>query len=410
MNPLNIAILSIGSKLYSTRRLKEAAVHRGHKVRILNTKQFGIYLESGQPDLTFRSKPVQNFNAIIPRIGNSMTFFGTAVVRQFQQMGTYCLNTADAIMASRDKLASLQELSSHNIGIAETAFVRNPEDVLQAIQVMGGAPVIIKLLSGTQGIGVILAESNKVAEAIIETLGSVKQNVLVQKFVSESKGRDIRAFVIGDRVVAAMRRTATGQEFRSNVHRGGKAQEVKLNPEYERTAVQAAQILGLDVAGVDMLEGADGPVIMEVNSSPGLEGIEKATGIDIAAEIIKHLEQQIRFGNLDIRERLSLTKGYSVSEFTIEKTSPIEGKTVSECGLREHDIIVLRLVRGDEHIANPKGTRKILVGDTLLCYGNKSMLQSYLPTLIKRRRRKKKKPPTTQSNPKDLLENGENPV
>ena len=406
MNLLNIAILSRGSRLYSTQRLKEAALQRGHKVRVLDTMHFGIYLESGQPDLTFRGKPVSHYNAVIPRIGNSITFFGTAVVRQFQQMGTYCLNTADAIMASRDKLASLQELSSYNIGIAETAFVRNPKDILQAIQAMGGAPVIIKLLSGTQGIGVILAESDKVAEAIIETLGSVKQNVLVQKFVSESKGRDIRAFVIGDRVVAAMRRTAAGQEFRSNIHRGGKAQAIELDPKYADAAVKAAQILNLSVAGVDMLEGTDGPVIMEVNSSPGLEGIEKATDLDIAAEIIKHIEEQVRFGNLDIRERLSLTRGYAVTEFTIDKASTVAGKTLFESGLRQHDIIVLRLVRGNEHIANPKGTRKILAGDTLLCYGEKIALNSYLPALIKNRRRKKKKTPVINNKAKEQLKDG----
>ena len=405
MNFLNIAILSRNSKLYSTRRIKEAAVQRGHKVRVLDTMQFGIYLESGQPDLTFRGKPAPHYNVVIPRIGNSITFFGTAVVRQFQQMGTYCLNTAEAIMASRDKLASLQELSSYNIGIAETAFVRNPKDILKAIQAMGGAPVIIKLLSGTQGIGVILAESDKVAEAIIETLGSVKQNVLVQKFVSESKGRDIRVFVIGDRVVAAMRRTAAGQEFRSNIHRGGKAEAIELDPRYEEAAVRAAQILNLSVAGVDMLEGADGPVIMEVNSSPGLEGIEKATRIDIASEIIKHIEEQVRFGNLDIRERLSLTRGYAATEFTIGKTSPVAGKTISESGLRQHDIIILRLVRGNEHIANPMGTRKIMAGDTLLCYGKKTALQSYLPTLIKRRRRKKKKTPVAGNKTDDTIKN-----
>ena len=282
MYPLKIAILSRGPRLYSTRRLKEAALERGHKVKVLDTLKFGLYLSQGEPDLTFRGKPISHYDAVIPRIGNSITFYGTAVVRQFEQMGTFCLNTADSIMASRDKLASMQALSRHDVGIAETAFVRNQTDILQAINEMGGAPVIIKLLSGTQGVGVILAESDKVAEAIIETLSSVKQNVLVQKFVSESKGRDIRAFVVGDKVVAAMRRSAVGQEFRSNVHRGGTTQVVELNEEYERTAVRAARILNLKVAGVDMLEGKDGPVIMEVNSSPGLEGIEGATGKDIA--------------------------------------------------------------------------------------------------------------------------------
>ena len=317
-------------------------------------------------------------------------FLEVQLFRQFEQVGSYCLNNAEAILASRDKLASMQELSTHDIGIAETAFVRNPSDILKAIQAMGGAPVIIKLLSGTQGIGVILAESNKVAEAIIETLSSLKQNVLVQKFVAESKGRDIRAFVIGDRVVAAMRRTAAGQEFRSNVHRGGSAQLVELDAEYQRTAVKAAQILNLQVAGVDMLEGRDGPVIMEVNSSPGLEGIESATGIDIAGEIIKHLENQIRFGNFDIRERLSLTKGYSVTEFTVEKDSPVVGKTIVDSGLHDHDINILRIVRGGDHIPNPKGTRELKVGDTLLCYGNRVTLENYLPKLAKRKRRKKK--------------------
>jgi ribosomal protein S6--L-glutamate ligase len=390
MSSLKIAILSRGPKLYSTRRLREAATAKGHKVRILSPIEFGLYLSSGQPDLTYKGKPLSSYDAVIPRIGNSITFYGASVVRQFEQMGAYCLNTADAILASRDKLASMQELSTHHIGIADTAFVRKPTDILKAIHAMGGAPVIIKLLSGTQGIGVILAETNKVAEAIIETLRSLDQNVIVQKFVSESKGRDIRAFVVGDRVVAAMRRTAAGQEFRSNVHRGGNTQVVTLDPAYEQTAVKAARILNLHVAGVDMLEGKDGPVIMEVNSSPGLEGIEGASGIDIAGEIIEYLEQQIKFGNLDIRERLSLTKGYSVTEFTVLKDSPLVGKTIAESGLREHDIMVLRLVRDNNHIANPKGTRDIRVNDSLLCYGNRITLERYLPQLAKRRRRKKK--------------------
>lgn len=390
MDPLKLAILSRGPRLYSTSRLREAAEKRGHKVKVLDTMKFALYIEAGRPDLTYGGKALSHYDAIIPRIGTSVTFFGSAVVRQFEQMGTYCLNTADAILASRDKLASMQELSSHNIGIAETAFVRHPTDVLKAIQAMGGAPVVIKLLQGTQGIGVILAETNKVAEAIIETLSAVKQNVLVQKFVSESKGRDIRAFVVGDRVVAAMRRTAAGQEFRSNVHRGGNTQSVTLDPEYERTAVKAAQILNLHVAGVDMLEGANGPVIMEVNSSPGLEGIEGATGVDIAGEIIQYLEEQIKFGNFDVRERLALTKGYSVTEFTVERNSEIAGKTILESGLRDRDIVVLRLVRGRDHIANPKVTRVIEDGDALLCYGLKAALQGFLPSLVKTKRRKKK--------------------
>jgi ribosomal protein S6--L-glutamate ligase len=397
---MNIGILSRGPKLYSTKRLREAALARGHKVRVFDTLKFGLYLRQGEPDVTYAGKPISHYDAIIPRIGNSVTFYGTAVVRQFEQMGTFCLNTADSILASRDKLSSMQALSRHDIGIAETAFVRNQKDILQAIQEMGGAPVVIKLLSGTQGVGVILAESDKVAEAIIETLSSVQQNVLVQKFVSESKGRDIRAFVVGDRVVAAMRRTAVGQEFRSNVHRGGQTEVVTLDEAYERTAVRAAQILNLKVAGVDMLEGKDGPVIMEVNSSPGLEGIEGATGLDIAGEIIQFTEEQIKFGNFNVRERLSLTKGYTVTEFNVAPNAPIVGQTIETSGLRERDIVVLRLTRGGEHIANPRRDRQIMEGDSLLCYGSQIALSTFLPERLAKKKRRK-----LQKMPKEVGEN-----
>lgn len=389
---MKIGILSRGNRLYSTQRLRKAALARGHQVRVFDTLKFGLYLRQGQPDVTYNGKPVSHYDAIIPRIGTSVTFYGTAVVRQFEQMGTFCLNTADSILNSRDKLSSMQALSRHDVGIAETAFVRNQKDILQAIHEMGGAPVIIKLLSGTQGVGVILAESNKVAEAIIETLSSVKQNVLVQKFVSESKGRDIRAFVVGDRVVAAMRRTAVGQEFRSNVHRGGSTEVVKLDEAYERTAVRAAHILNLKVAGVDMLEGKDGPVIMEVNSSPGLEGIEGATGLDIASEIIQFTEEQIKFGNFNVRERLTLTRGYTVTEFNVAPHAPIIGQTIESSGLRERDIVVLRLIRGGEHLANPHKDRVIMEGDSLLCYGSQIALSAFLPErMIPKKRRKLKK-------------------
>jgi len=399
---MKLAILSRGPKLYSTRRLREAAIERGHKVKVFDTLRFGLYLRQGEPDLTYRGKHISDYDAIIPRIGNSVTFFGSSVVRQFEQMGVFCLNTAESILASRDKLSSMQALSRHDIGIAETAFVRNQKDILQGIQEMGGAPVVIKLLSGTQGVGVILAESDKVAEAIIETLSSVQQNVLVQKFVSESKGRDIRAFVVGDRVVAAMRRTAVGQEFRSNVHRGGRTEVVELDEDYERTAVRAAHILGLKVAGVDMLEGKDGPVIMEVNSSPGLEGIEGATGLDIAGEIVRFAEEQLKFGNMNVRERLTLTRGYTITEFSIVPGSPLADKTIIDSGLREHDIMVLRISRGGEQIANPDKNREMLVGDSLLCYGSQVALSSFMPERLKSKRRRKRK-----TVPKLKTEDGE---
>ncbi|MEM6329794.1 MAG: RimK family alpha-L-glutamate ligase, partial [Planctomycetota bacterium] len=277
---MKLAILSRSTRCYSTRRLREAALQRGHRVKVLDTLRFAIDLEEGDPDLYFRQKQLSHFDAVLPRVGASITYFGTAVVRQFEQMDVFCVNTAGGIANSRDKLRSLQILSRHQVGIPETTFVRDKRDVLPAIQRVGGAPVIIKLIEGTQGIGVLLAETVKSAESIIELLQSQKQSVLIQKFVAESKGKDIRAFVVGDQVVGAMRRVAQGQEFRSNVHRGGMTEPVELDDTYCQTAIRAAQILGLRVAGVDMLEGKDGPQIMEVNSSPGLEGIERCTQLD----------------------------------------------------------------------------------------------------------------------------------
>src|SRR5210317_530105 len=251
---MKLAILSCSPNAYSTRRLKEAADQRGHRVKVLNTLKFAIDLDRGSPELYFRQKRLSEYDAVLPRIGASITYYGTAVVRQFQEMDVFCANTAHGISNSRDKLRSLQILSRHGIGIPRTTFVRDKKDVLPAIERVGGAPVVIKLIEGTQGIGVLLAETAASAEAIIELLQSQKQSVLIQKFVAESRGKDIRAFVVGDRVVAAMRRVAQGQEFRSNVHRGGLTEPVELDDLYTETAIRAAQIMGLRVAGVDMLE------------------------------------------------------------------------------------------------------------------------------------------------------------
>lgn len=307
---MKLAILSRSPKCYSTQRLREAALNRGHKVKVLDTLRFSIDLEKGEPDLYFRSKQLSHYDAILPRIGASITYFGTAVVRQFEQMDVFTTNSSAGISNSRDKLRCLQILSRHQIGIPQSTFVREKKDVLPAIKRVGGTPIIIKLLEGTQGVGVILAESVKTAEAIIETLQSTRQNVLVQKFVSESKGRDIRAFVVGDRVVAAMRRMANGDEFRSNVHRGGSTERVILDERYCETAVRSAQIMGLRVAGVDMLEGNHGPQVMEVNSSPGLEAIESCTQLDIAGAIVDYIAAQVDFPDIDLRQRLTVSRGY----------------------------------------------------------------------------------------------------
>ena len=325
----------------------------------------------------------------MPRIGASITSFGTAVVRQFEQLDVYTPASSNGIANSRDKLRALQILSRHEIGLPHTAFVRRKQDVLPAIERVGGAPVIIKLLEGTQGVGVILADSVKIAEAIIETLQSTKQNVLIQKFVGESAGRDVRAFVVGDRVVAAMRRVAQGGDFRSNVHRGGLAEAIELDAAYVDTAIRSAQILGLKVAGVDMLEGRDGPQVMEVNSSPGLEGIETATRLDIAGAIMDFVATQVSFPELDVRQRLTVSASYGVAELHLGENSVLAGKAIHESGLRERDIVVLTLHRGHTVIPNPRGTRVLEEDDRLLCFGKLEAMRDLGP-----RRRWRKRPKT----------------
>lgn len=388
---MKLAILSCSTKCYSTRRLREAADQRGHKVKVLNTLRFAIDLREGDPDLYFRQKLLSHYDAVLPRIGASITYFGTAVVRQFEQMDIFCANSSAGLMNSRDKLRSLQILSKHHIGIPETTFVRDKKDVLPAIERVGGAPVVIKLIEGTQGIGVLLAESVKSAEAIIELLQSQKQSVLIQKFVAESKGKDIRAFVVGDRVVAAMRRVAQGQEFRSNVHRGGRTEQVVLDTTYCETAIRAAQIMGLRVAGVDMLESEDGPQIMEVNSSPGLEGIERCTQLDIAGAVIDYIAAQVDFPEIDLRQRLTVSRGYGVAEILVPEGSEYVNKSISDSGLREKDINALTLYRGTTTIPNPRSDRLLEPGDRLLCFGKLERMRDLIPAKTRRKRRPKVK-------------------
>lgn len=397
---MKVAILSRNSRCYSTRRLKQSALARGHKVRVLDTLKFAMSLEKESPDLHYKGELIPHQDAVIPRVGASITYFGTAVISQFEQMGVFCANSALGVANSRDKLRSLQILSRHDIGIPPTAFVRRKEDVLPAISQVGGAPVIIKLLEGTQGVGVILADSIRVAQGIIETLQIAKQNVLIQKFVSESKGRDVRALVVGDHVVAAMRRVAHGAEFRSNVHRGAKAEAITLDAEYERTAVRAAQILGLRIAGVDILESKAGPQVAEVNSSPGLEGIERTTGIDIANAIVEYIEDQVKFPDLDIRQRLTVSRGYRVGEIVVSRNSSLVGKSIGELGLREQDIVVLTLERKGQVIPNPKDSRAIRAGDRLLCFGRLDGMKALIP---ERRRRRLKKLARTAELPEPAI-------
>ncbi len=289
---MRLAILSRQPELYSTRALFEAAEARGHDVQVMDTLNFDLRISRRRPELFYNGNLVEGIDAVIPRIGASITFYGLAVVRQFEMMGVYCLNESQAIARLRDKLRSLQLLCRHDIGVPPTVFTRQAEHVPDCIEKVDGPPVVVKLLQGTQGIGVVLAESERAAGSVIEAFHGLDQNILIQKFIKEAKGADIRAFVVGRKVVAAMKRQAMAGEFRSNLHRGGHAGKFRLPAEYRKTALAAARVLGLRVAGVDLIESDEGPMVMEVNSSPGLEGIQKTTGLDVATAIIEHLERE----------------------------------------------------------------------------------------------------------------------
>ena len=298
---MKIGILSQNRKLYSTRRLIEAAEKRGHEVAVINPLRCYMNIASFNPEIHYDGKVLKDFDAVIPRIGASITFYGTAVVRQFEMMGVFPLNESVAISRSRDKLRSLQLLSRKGIGLPVTGFAHSPNDTNDLLNIVGGAPVIVKLLEGTQGKGVVLAETRKAAESVVEAFRGLNTNFLVQEFVKEAAGADIRCFVIGEKVVAAMKRQAQDGEFRSNLHRGGSAELIRITPEERATAVRASRIMGLNVSGVDILRSNHGPVVMEVNSSPGLEGIETATGKDVAGLIIEYIEKNAKAGKTRTR-------------------------------------------------------------------------------------------------------------
>ena len=298
---MKIAILSRNQKLYSTRRLMEAAVARGHEACVYDHLRCYMNITSMRPSIRYKGEKLEGFDAVIPRIGASVTFYGAAVLRQFEMMGVYPLNESVAISRSRDKLRSVQLLARKGIGLPVTGFARNPDDIDDLLNSVGGDQFVIKLLEGTQGIGVVLAENKKAAESVIEAFFGLNANILVQEFIKEAGGADIRCFVVGDKVVAAMKRQGKEGEFRSNLHRGGSAEVVRITPEERSTAVRAASIMGLNVAGVDLLRSNHGPVVMEVNSSPGLEGIERATGKDIASMIIQFVEKNAKAGRTRTR-------------------------------------------------------------------------------------------------------------
>lgn len=291
---MKIGILSRKASLYSTRRLVEVGRERGHDMQVIDTLRCYMNITPHHPEIHYKGVHLTGFDAVIPRIGASITFYGTAVVRQFEMMGVFPVNESVAISRARDKLRSLQLLSRKGIGLPITGFAHSPDDVDDLIEMVNGAPLVIKLLEGTQGIGVVMAETRKAAESVIEAFMGLKANILVQEFIKEAGGMDIRCFVVGGKVIAAMKRQAQEGEFRSNLHRGGTAAQIKITPEERSTAVRAAQVMGLNVAGVDILRSNHGPVVMEVNSSPGLEGIEAATGKDVAGMIIDFIEREAK--------------------------------------------------------------------------------------------------------------------
>jgi len=291
---MKIAMLARNPTLYTHKRLKEAAEQRGHKLDIINTLQCYMNIASRRPEVYYNGEKLEGYDAVIPRIGASVTFYGMAVLRQFEMQGVYPLNESVGIGRSRDKLRSMQLLARDGIGLPVTTFAHDPKQTDEVLRLAGGAPVVIKLLEGTQGIGVVLADTNRSAKSVVEAFRGAGVNILLQEFIKEAGGTDIRAIVVGGKVVAAMKRTGAEGEFRSNLHRGGSAQVIKLSPEERSTAIRSAKAMGLNVCGVDMLRANHGPVVMEVNSSPGLEGVEKATGLDIAGKIIEYIEKNAK--------------------------------------------------------------------------------------------------------------------
>lgn len=290
---MKIRILSRNSSLYSTQRLVEAAKKRNHEIEVIDPLKCDLVIEKRKPSIFYKGRMIEGTDAVIPRIGASVTFYGTAVVRQFEMMGVFTTTESQALVRSRDKLRSLQVLSRARLGLPKTVFTNYSKDVQEVIDHVGGAPLIIKLLEGTQGLGVVLAETNNAAESVIEAFNGLQARVIVQEFIKEAGGADIRAFVVDGHVVGAMKRQGKEGEFRSNLHRGGSASVIQLSDEEENAAIKAARAMGLGVAGVDMLQSSRGPLILEVNSSPGLEGIEEATGKDIAKSIIRYIERNV---------------------------------------------------------------------------------------------------------------------
>ena len=374
---LRLAILSRGPRLYSTRRLAEEARKRGLDPYIADPMKFSLFVADGRIDILHNGEPF-NYDAVIPRIGHSITKHGVAVLRHLEQLGIWTANTGAGILQSRDKLHASQILARNRIPVPRTTYVRDIIDVETAVDFVGGLPVVIKVTQGTQGQGVFLRHTIREARNLVQGLLLTGRAVLIQEYIAESHGKDIRALVVGDRVVASMRRKARGREFRSNYHLNGTVEKVDLPPEFEEAACRAARVLGLHIAGVDLLEARDGPLVLEVNSSPGLEGIEKASGVNVAGEIIDYVTSETAFSEVDLDQLLRTVPGSGVLSLQIKNHPQLVGQPLADLFNSSSKIPVFALSRDNSLLWNPSDDIQLRYEDVLICYGELTELRNSL--------------------------------
>ena len=378
---LKLAVLSRGPRLYSTRRLVQEAKQRGIDVEVTDPMKFSLFVDDGAIDIHYAGEPF-SYDAVIPRIGHSITKHGVAVLRHMEQLGIWTANTGQGILQSRDKLHASQILARNKIPVPKTTYVRDSIDVEPAIDFVGGLPVVIKVTQGTQGQGVFLRHTVHESRSLIQGLLLTGKSVLVQEYIAESHGKDIRALVVGDRVVAAMRRKARGREFRSNYHLNGTVEKVDISEEFEEQAVRAARVLGLNVAGVDLLEGDNGPLVLEVNSSPGLEGIEKASGVNVAGEIINYVMSETAFSEVDLDQLLRTVPGSGVLSLQLRNHPMMVGNKISDLFKTSHEIPVFALSRENKLLWNPEPDVQLRYDDVIICYGELNQLRASLKSAI----------------------------
>ena len=378
---LKLAVLSRGPRLYSTRRLVQEAKLRGIDVEVTDPMKFSLFVDDGAIDIQYAGEPFTH-DVVIPRIGHSITKHGVAVLRHMEQLGIWTANTGQGILQSRDKLHASQILARNKIPVPKTTYVRDSIDVEPAIDFVGGLPVVIKVTQGTQGQGVFLRHTVHESRSLIQGLLLTGKSVLVQEYIAESHGKDIRALVVGDRVVAAMRRKARGREFRSNYHLNGTVEKVEISEEFEEQAVRAARVLGLNVAGVDLLEGNNGPLVLEVNSSPGLEGIEKASGVNVAGEIIDYVMSETAFSEVDLDQLLRTVPGSGVLSLQLRNHPMMVGNKISDLFKTSHEIPVFALSRENKLLWNPEPDVQLRYDDVIICYGELNQLRASLKSAI----------------------------